>query len=288
MKQVNWKGYDISYCQPRVDWDKVRADFVILRAGYGKYSRQKDTMFESDYKEAKKRGIPVGAYWYSYAMSEAEARMEAEACAEVLKGKQFEMPIYYDVEEEKQFKLGKTQVSKIIAAFLEALEAKGYWVGLYGSYSSLTTFTTEAIRSRYAIWLAHWGVKKSPYNGAYGMWQYGIEKNNAAFHGDVDADYCYLDYPTEIKKRGLNGFAPQPTPPEPQFEPIKKGDRGEQVEEMQAMLHSRGYLRKEEIDGAFGKITLGALLAFQFENGLPVDGVCDKDDWEKLNSGLLG
>ena len=43
---------------------------------------------------------------------------------------------------------------------------------------------------------------------------------------------------------------------------------------MQARLHALGYLRKDEIDGDFGKITLGALLAFQFENKLEVDGIC--------------
>lgn len=55
---------------------------------------------------------------------------------------------------------------------------------------------------------------------------------------------------------------------------IKKGDKGADVELMQARLHALGYLRKDEIDGDFGKITLGALLAFQFENKLEVDGIC--------------
>ena len=55
---------------------------------------------------------------------------------------------------------------------------------------------------------------------------------------------------------------------------IKKGDYGEDVELMQARLHALGYLRKTEIDGDFGKITLGAVCAFQLEHGLEVDGVC--------------
>ena len=49
---------------------------------------------------------------------------------------------------------------------------------------------------------------------------------------------------------------------------------GADAELMQARLHALGYLRKSEIDGDFGRITLGGLLAFQFENGLEVDGVC--------------
>ena len=207
------KGIDISYCQTKVDWSKVDADFVIARAGYGREVSQKDTMFESHYAGAKSIGIPIGAYWYSYAMDEAGARAEADACIAVLKGKQFEYPIYYDVEEQKQFALGKEKVSAIIRAFLERVEAAGYWVGLYGSYSSLTTYTAEDIRKRYAIWLAHWDVQKSPYSGDYGVWQYSVGKENGVT-GACDLDYSYVDYPEKIKAKGLNGYGkpPEPTP----------------------------------------------------------------------------
>jgi GH25 family lysozyme M1 (1,4-beta-N-acetylmuramidase) len=213
------KGIDISYCQTKVDWSKVTAEFVIARAGYGKLASQKDAMFESHYSGAKSRGIPIGAYWYSYAMDEASARAEADACIAVLKGKQFEYPIFYDVEEQKQFALGKTKVSAIIRAFLERLESAGYWVGLYGSYSSLTTYTDEDIRKRYSIWLAHWDVQKSPYTGSYGVWQYSVG-NAAGVTGACDLDYSYVDYPAQIKAKGLNGYGKQPKPPEPT--PAKK------------------------------------------------------------------
>lgn len=55
---------------------------------------------------------------------------------------------------------------------------------------------------------------------------------------------------------------------------LKKGDEGSDVKWMQTQLVSKKYLRNAEIDGYFGVITLGALLAFQFENGLEVDGIC--------------
>ena len=42
------------------------------------------------------------------------------------------------------------------------------------------------------------------------------------------------------------------------------------------------YLRTEEIDGDFGTITYGALLAFQADNGLTVDGVCGAKTKAKL------
>lgn len=63
---------------------------------------------------------------------------------------------------------------------------------------------------------------------------------------------------------------------------VKKGDNGEYVKQMQEKLYQKGYLRKNEIDGDFGKITLGALLAYQFEKGLNVCGVCNAETWETL------
>ena len=66
-------GIDLSRHNGDIDWAKVKADFVILRAGYGKETNQKDDRFEEYYAGAKSHGIPVGAYWYSYAMNEDEA-----------------------------------------------------------------------------------------------------------------------------------------------------------------------------------------------------------------------
>ena len=67
------------------------------------------------------------------------------------------------------------------------------------------------------------------------------------------------------------GFVYQPEIPK---KALREGDKGDDVIWMQERLAERGYLRREEIDGSFGIITLGALLAFQFKNGLEVDGVC--------------
>lgn len=53
---------------------------------------------------------------------------------------------------------------------------------------------------------------------------------------------------------------------------IRKGDFGPQVKTLQTKLCAAGYLRSSEIDSDFGVITLGAVLAFQFENGLEPDG----------------
>lgn len=102
------KGIDVSVHNGNIDWQKVKSagiDFAILRAGYGRLASQKDEKFEQNYAAAKAAGIPVGAYWYSYAMTPEEAELEADVFLSVIKGKQFEFPVYYDVEKKKQFDL---------------------------------------------------------------------------------------------------------------------------------------------------------------------------------------
>lgn len=63
---------------------------------------------------------------------------------------------------------------------------------------------------------------------------------------------------------------------------IKRGDKGPDVEWMQTKLAEHGYLRKNEIDGDYGTITFGALLAFQYDNKLTVDGICGAQTKAKL------
>ena len=216
------KGIDVSVHNGNIDWGKVKADgieFAILRAGFGRLEKQKDEKFEQNYAGAKAAGIPIGAYWYSYAMDEDEARLEADVFLKVIKGKRFEMPVYFDLEEKKQFDLGKEKVSAIMRAFLERVESVGYFTGLYGSASSLTTHTADDIKSHYTIWLAHW-VNQTNYSGAYGIWQYSEKGKVDGISGNVDLDICYKDFPTIIKGKKLNGWgkAANPTPVEP--EPI--------------------------------------------------------------------
>lgn len=208
------KGIDVSVHNGNIDWNKVKADgidFAILRAGYGRLEKQKDEKFEQNYAGAKAAGIPIGAYWYSYAMSPEEAELEADVFLKVIKGKQFEMPVYFDLEEKKQFDLGKEKVSAIMRAFLERVESAGYFTGLYGSASPLFTHTADDIKSHYTIWLANW-VDKTNYSGAYAVWQYSAKGKVNGITGSVDLDICYKDFPTIIKGKGLNGYGATATP----------------------------------------------------------------------------
>ena len=128
------KGIDVSTWQGNIDYNKVKSsgiEFVIIRAGFGREPSQVDNCFEKNYKNAKAAGLKVGAYWYSYAVSVNDARLEADACMQVLKGKTFDLPIFYDIEERFQFDKGKSFCSQIAIAFCDKLKSSGLRPGLY-------------------------------------------------------------------------------------------------------------------------------------------------------------
>lgn len=210
------KGIDVSVHNGKIDWTKVKAvgiDFAILRAGYGKLAKQKDDRFEENYAGAKAAGIPVGAYWYSYATTIEEAKQEAAACLEVLKGKQYEYPIWFDQEEKASFDTGKENCSAMVQAFCNTLEKAGYWAGLYTSRACLQSYIDDSIKKRYSLWVAEWGSKLN-YSGVVGIWQKSSTGCISGISGDVDLDIAYQDYPSQIKAKGLNGFSkPDTSPP---------------------------------------------------------------------------
>lgn len=199
------KGIDISTWQGDVNFTKIKAagiDYVIIRAGY---SQNTDKWFESNYKKAKEAGVPIGAYWYSEALTETAVKAEAQACIKALTGKTFEYPIYLDVEEAKQFAKGKTFCSSIINAFCSALLTAGFYPGLYMSKSPLTSYVDDATQGKYPLWIAQYN-KSCTYTKDYGMWQYSSTGSVNGISGNVDMDYCYADYPTIIKDGGYNGY----------------------------------------------------------------------------------
>ena len=200
------KGIDVSYYQGTIDFQKLKnagIKFVIIKAGYGKYGKQKDECFEENYKNAKAAGLDVGAYWFSYAKTANEALQEAKVCLAAIKGKKFEYPIYFDVEGDSL--VSKSVVSAMCKTFCNALEDAGYFAGIYISRSPAQTILDDTCKTRYALWLAEYSSKCN-YSGSYGMWQYSDKGSVSGINGNVDMDYCYVDYPSKIKSAGLNGY----------------------------------------------------------------------------------
>lgn len=210
------KGIDVSKHNGVIDWAKVEAsgnvDFAIIRAGYGKSISQKDAQFERNYSGAKSVGLPVGAYWYSYALTPAEAEAEARVFINAIAGKQFEFPVYFDIEERKAFQTGMKNCSAMIRAFCGVMEAAGYWCGVYCSTSAIKAYIDEDTQRRYAMWVAEWNTRCN-YPGEIGIWQYSEKGKIDGISGNVDLDECYVDYPEFVKAAGRNGYAKQDIKP---------------------------------------------------------------------------
>ena len=234
-------GIDISKWQKGFNFDKAKAEgveFIILR---GAYSNSKDSCFEDFYKSCKDKGIPVGVYHYSMAQTVQDAKNEAELMLSILKGKQFEYPIYLDVEDKTQAKLGKSALTSIIKTYCDTLEKAGYYVGIYSTSIYLNSYTNIAELRKYDKWIAQWYTHRS-FTIDHGMWQFGGEMNylrsNKVAGVVCDQDYAYKDYPSIMRKSGLNGF--------------KKADNTNTPPVQEKPSKSVSEVAKEVIDGKWG------------------------------------
>ena len=217
------KGIDVSKWQGKIDFKKVKKagyDFVIINAGYGRYAFQKDPYFETNYANAKAAGLGVGAYWYSYAATATDAKKEAETFLNVIKGKQFDYPIAFDLEDYSQNYLSKKVLNDMCDSFISYLEKAGYYVCLYSYRAFIEDRIYQTTLKKYDLWLADF-TDKTPFKGNYGIWQHSDRGKVNGISGDVDLNIAYKDYPAIIKSNGLNGY-PKTTPTA--TKPTKKGD----------------------------------------------------------------
>lgn len=197
------KGIDVSKWQGVIDFDAVSKsgiDFVIIRAGYGKETWQKDPYFERNYKNAVLAGLKVGAYWYSYAETIEEAKKEAAACLECIGGKHMDLPVYFDVEEQRQFDKGRNFIDSIITVFCSAVGDAGYIPGIYMSTYPLMAYVSESVRTRYTVWVAQYNTRCT-YDGDYGIWQYSSKGVVPGIKGYVDMNICYKSFEVPLEER---------------------------------------------------------------------------------------
>lgn len=223
---MKMKGIDISSYQGDIDFEQVKnagIDYVIIKAGV---STRTDTEFENNYQKAKEAGLHIGFYWYCYGETASEISNEADVCINALSEKQFDFPIYMDIEEKSQFNLGKDFCSNAVRTFCEKLKNAGYYPGLYTSTSFLDSVIDDDVKKNYTVWVADWRGYCG-YNGEYGMWQYGAgyvpgingktelsildtgydtDYPGSVVEDGVDLDYAYRDFPLEIVFQGLNNF----------------------------------------------------------------------------------
>lgn len=198
----NWQGIDVSHHQGTINWNEVNKDFAIIRAGYGVSGI--DTLFEKNYLGAKKAGIPVGAYWYTHATNATQALQEAKAFEKKLTGKQIDLPIFLDIEQQQS----KANAGEIVEAFCSYMESRGYYVGVYASKSFFNVYLKN-ITARYTGWVAQW-ADKCTFTQPYLVWQKSDKGRVQGISGYVDLDEAnsetMLNVITTIHAKGLNGW----------------------------------------------------------------------------------
>ena len=214
MATTKIKGIDISYHQKagKVDFaalKKAGYKFVMLRAGYGMYAGQKDSAFESHYKAAKAAGLYVGAYHYSYAKSVTEAKREAACFLEWIKGKKLDYPVAFDIEDATQKGLTTTQRTQIALAFMQTVEAAGYYTMLYCNADWAKNRLNMDALKQFDVWLACYTTearRKELYKrDILGIWQFRSDLQlPEVYNGKLDEDIAYKDYAKIIKNAGLN------------------------------------------------------------------------------------
>lgn len=275
------KLIDVSCWQSGIDYNKVKdsgIDSVIIRAGYGREVSQKDSRFEEHYRGARSAGMNVGVYWYSYADSISDAKQEARACLTCISGKTFELPIYFDMEENWQTSYGRSTLTSFAEGFCQTIESAGYRAGVYSNVNWFSNFLNyNTLASKYSIWLAQWG--SSTYSYACDIWQYSENGDVPGISGRVDMNQVINE--SVINGGGGGGQKIYFDISMPYLAKSGYISTGEEVKTVQLLMNAMNY-GKLTVDGIFGSATDEAVKKFQKSRNLDQDGIVGKDTWRYL------
>ena len=270
---MNIRGIDVSSYHGKIDWEKVKADgiqFVIIRAGWGKVDT--DPKFEQNIKDALKIGLKVGVYWYIYAKRKRDIIVNAEKCDSVIAPfkKSIKMKVWACWQEDSDKYKGRTtkaERTELVKLFCEEMTNKGYNVGIYSSTDYMNKKFTDV--NDYPLWLGYYATTFSGYNPE--IWQYTTVGNVDGITKKVDINYLY-DGETK-------SMTPLPTPKT--YPQLKRGMCSIYVKTLQTKLFELGYY-KEKYTTTFEQSTLSAVVAFQKDSNLVVDGVVGPETWKAL------
>jgi len=150
-------GIDISQWQRGLNLANFKDKFVIIRAGYG---CRVDKAFNDFVRQCKLYNIPMGFYWYSYAVNVAQAREEAQQFLRTVSGIKVSCGLWLDMEDADGYKkrhgvLYQKAISDMCRAFMTELDKGGIYCGIYSSKSWFGTYITGC--EKWDKWVASWG-----------------------------------------------------------------------------------------------------------------------------------
>lgn len=193
-------GIDVSFWQADIDWQQVKAagvEFAMIRAGWRGSEKgvlAEDTYAQANYAGAAAAGVKVGAYFFSQAISPAEAVEEAEYLLELIKDWNVEMPIVFDWEyidaQSRTGKIDARTLTDCTKAFCDRIAAAGYQPMVY--FNAHHSYSNIYIRelTQYPFWLARYDtVLDYPYK--VHMWQYSDQGKVPGISGNVDLNLFF-------------------------------------------------------------------------------------------------
>lgn len=202
-------GIDLSYANAVMDYDKLlsskcggrKIKYAFLRLGY---TGKLDTRFKQHYNALSGR-IPLGVYVYSYARSVEDARKEAIWALEQIKSLKLEFPVVFDYEDSKCLnpRLEKAEYTAICKAFLDEIQAAGYYAMMYCNPAFLEGYADKAALLEYPLWLAHYTADGRQAQYGQKIWQFGTFRPEGVT-GEVDANFAYEQLGRVIREGGLN------------------------------------------------------------------------------------
>lgn len=214
-------GIDVSKYQGTIDWAKVResgVEFAMIRVGY----RAKSTgeIFEDptaryNMQEAQAAGIKLGAYFFSTAVTEEEARQEAAFTRDIIAKYKITYPVAYNCEDftspnSRQYGMDVAARTSLACAFLDEISAAGYTPMFYAAKGELeggAQWDTKTLEGRYKIWVAQYPDQPYPqtsassYSGTHAMWQYTSQGTVAGISKKADVNIAYFGYTKEAEAK---------------------------------------------------------------------------------------
>ena len=220
------RGIDISSHQGDIDLEalKDQIDFVIIRVGYG-VTGVIDTKFQRNADLCVALGIPMGFYWYSYALDVSGAAVEANHFLGAISSYNPEYGCWFDMEDADGYKKrngmpSNIELREMCQTFCRIVEDAGYYTGVYASQSWFNNQLAGPELDPYDKWVAQWPTRRgkerglevdSDERGDVSLWQFTSKGDFDGYNGGLDTSYAYHEFPNPKDEPG-----PEPTPaPEP-------------------------------------------------------------------------
>ena len=203
-------GIDVAKYQGTIDWQALAGagvKFAMVRLGYRTAEDGvivEDSNARYNLQEGARAGIPMGAYFFSTAISKEEAREEAAWVADLVAKYPITYPIVYDCEgflDNRQKGLSNSERTDIALAFLKEIKRLGYEPMFYGSKSELeNNWDMGPIEKHYKVWVAQYPdapypeTPMSSYQGKHAMWQFSKSARVVGLEQSVDMNLAYFAY----------------------------------------------------------------------------------------------